>query len=117
MYYPRNQHGLHQRQSHLFYQDLQGKVIRNCLQNYQKNINSLAQAFGARNANAIVTNVARAPRSQFLRAYANFIRDHANLSNTLNTKLRSMAGTNANAAVKLSMKQAQNARRAEMNLS
>jgi hypothetical protein len=87
------------------------------LQNYQKNINSLAQAFGARNANAIVTNVARAPRSQFLRAYANFIRDHANLSNTLNTKLRSMAGTNANAAVKLSMKQAQNARRAEMNLS
>jgi hypothetical protein len=87
------------------------------LQNYQKNINSLAQAFGARNANAIVTNVARAPRTQFLRAYANFIRDHANLSNTLNAKLRSMVGTNANAAVKLSMKQAQNARRSEMNLS
>ena len=86
------------------------------LQNYQKNINSLAQAFGARNANAIVTNVARAPRTQFLRAYANFMRDHANLSNALNTKLRSMVGTNANAAAKLGMKQAQNARRAEMNL-
>jgi len=86
------------------------------LQNYQKNINSLAQAFGARNANAIVTNVARTPRTQFLRAYANFMRDHANLSNALNTKLRSMVGTNANAAAKLGMKQAQNARRAEMNL-
>jgi len=83
------------------------------LQNYQKNINSLAQAFGARN---VVTNVARAPKAQFLRAYADFLRDHANLSNALNAKLRSMVGTNANAAVKLSMKQVQNARRAEMNI-
>jgi hypothetical protein len=86
------------------------------LQDSKRRINSLAQGFGARNANAIVTNVARAPRTQFLRAYANFMRDHANLSNALNTKLRSMVGTNANAAAKLSMKRAQNARLAEMNL-
>lgn len=86
------------------------------LQDSKRKINSLAQGFGARNANTIVTNVARAPRAQFLRAYTDFIRDHANLSNALNTKLRSMIGTNANAAVKLGMKQAQNARRAEMNL-
>jgi hypothetical protein len=85
------------------------------LQNYQKNINSLAKNFGGRNANTIVTNVARAPRTQFLRAYAAFLQDHANLSGALNAKLRSMAGTNANAAVKLQMKQAQNARRSESN--
>jgi hypothetical protein len=85
------------------------------LQNYKTNINSLAKNFGARNANTIVTNVARAPRTQFLRAYANFLKDHSNLSSALNAKLRSMSGTNANAAVKLQMKQAQNARRSESN--
>lgn len=85
------------------------------LQNYKTNINSLAKNFGARNANTIVTNVARLPRTQFLRAYDAFLKDHANLSSALNAKLRNMSGTNANAAVKLQMKQAQNARRSESN--
>ena len=85
------------------------------LQNYKTNINSLAKNFGARNANTIVTNVARAPLPQFLRAYDAFLKDHANLSNALSAKLKSMTGTKANAAVKLKMKEAQNARRSESN--
>ena len=67
-------------------------------------------------ANSIVQNVARAPQAQFLRAYANFLKDHANLAPALNAKLVNMAGTNANAAMKLTMKRTQNQRRTEMNL-